>query len=165
MPVWPICFCSCWPMPALAFIRLPAARTPTSFMLTPASARAPMVASAARSMVSLSGCFPNLVMWIPRIQTSSLAIERSLQGFESEADRFRAAAIGGDGIRRQPQLHAQLHVLRVGGHVDDVAPDAGAVAVDDAGHERYGDAGCRHRHDGEGTQLAGGGDGRLLELR
>ena len=25
MPVWPICFCSCWPMPALAAIRLPAA--------------------------------------------------------------------------------------------------------------------------------------------
>ena len=71
MPVWPICFCSCWPMPAPAAIRFPAASTPMSFMLTPASARAFIEASEARSIVSLSGCLPNFVIEIPRIQTSS----------------------------------------------------------------------------------------------
>src|SRR5829696_2227180 len=71
MPVWPICFWSCWPMPALAAMRLPAARTPICCMVTPPSDSAPMAASAARSIVSWSLCFPNLVMWIPRIQTSS----------------------------------------------------------------------------------------------
>ena len=33
-----------------------------------------MAASAARSTVSRSGCLPNLVIWMPRIQTSSLAL-------------------------------------------------------------------------------------------
>ena len=37
-----------------------------------------MAASAARSTVSLSGCFPNLVMKIPRIQTLSAIVRRSL---------------------------------------------------------------------------------------
>ena len=44
-----------------------------SFIVTPPSARAPMAASAARSTMSLSGCLPNFVMWMPRIQMSSLA--------------------------------------------------------------------------------------------
>ena len=60
-PVWPICFCSCWPNPPPP-IRLPAPITPMSFIDTPASLRAACTASAARSTVSLSGCFPNLVM-------------------------------------------------------------------------------------------------------
>ncbi len=59
-------------MPALALIRLPAARMPMSFMVTPPSASAARAASAARSTVSWSGCLPNLVMLIPRIQMSSL---------------------------------------------------------------------------------------------
>ena len=42
-----------------------------SFIVTPPSASAAMAASAARSTVSLSGCLPNLVMLIPRIQMSS----------------------------------------------------------------------------------------------
>ena len=78
MPVWPSCFCSCWPMPALACIRLPAAMTPMSFMVTPPSARAPRTASEARSTRSWSGCLPNLVMWIPRIHRSSDAMVSSL---------------------------------------------------------------------------------------
>ena len=45
-----------------------------SFIVTWASPTAARVASDARSMMSASGRFPNLVMWIPRIQTSSLAI-------------------------------------------------------------------------------------------
>ena len=45
-----------------------------SSMVTPASASAPVAASAARSTMSLSGCLPNFVMWIPRIQMSSLAL-------------------------------------------------------------------------------------------
>ena len=53
-------------------MRFPAAMTPMSRIRTPASARASSVASAARSTVSLSGCFPNFVMRMPRIQTLSL---------------------------------------------------------------------------------------------
>ena len=55
-------------------IRLPAASTPMSAIVTPPSFKAAIVASAARSKVSLSGCLPNLVMAIPRIHTSSLAM-------------------------------------------------------------------------------------------
>jgi hypothetical protein len=62
MPVWPICFCSAWPIPRPPPIRLPAASTPMSFIVTPPSARAACAASAARSTVSSSGCFPNFVM-------------------------------------------------------------------------------------------------------
>ena len=43
-----------------------------SFIVTPPSASAASAASDARSTVSLSGCLPNLVILIPRIQTSSL---------------------------------------------------------------------------------------------
>ena len=45
MPVWPICFWICWPMPALACIRQPAASTPMSFIVTPPSASAASAAS------------------------------------------------------------------------------------------------------------------------
>ena len=62
MPVWPICFCSAWPIPSPPPIRLPAASTPISFIVTPASLNAACAASAARSTVSRSGCFPNFVM-------------------------------------------------------------------------------------------------------
>ena len=74
IPVWPTCFCSRWPKPDAAFMRLPAANTPMSFMVTPASASAANVASAPRSTSSRPVCLPNLVMWIPRIQTSLLAM-------------------------------------------------------------------------------------------
>jgi hypothetical protein len=43
-------------------MRLPAANTPMSRIETPPSASAPSAASAARSTVSRSGCFPNFVM-------------------------------------------------------------------------------------------------------
>ncbi len=43
-------------------MRLPAARMPMSFIDAPASSSAAIAASDARSTVSLSGCFPNLVM-------------------------------------------------------------------------------------------------------
>ena len=58
--------------------RLPAARMPMSPMVTPASASAAMAASAPRSMTSLSGCLPNFVMLMPRMQMSSL-IARALR--------------------------------------------------------------------------------------
>ena len=48
--------------------------TPMSAIVTPASASAPLAASAARSTVSLSACLPNLVIRMPRIQMSSLAL-------------------------------------------------------------------------------------------
>ena len=73
IPVWPTCFWSIWPkLPPP--IRFPAARTPMSRMLTPASVSAAMTASAPRSTMSLSECFPNFVIAIPRIQMSSLAM-------------------------------------------------------------------------------------------
>src|SRR5256885_2013408 len=160
MPVWPICFWSIWPIGAPAPMRLPAASTPMSFIVTPASDSAPIAASAARSTVSLSGCLPNLVIWIPRIQTSLVAMALlSADGLEAEADGLGAVVVGADRIRRQPHLHADLDVLGVRGAVDDVGPHARAVAVDDPGHERRGDAGRRERDDGERPQLPGGLDG------
>src|SRR5947209_13932183 len=111
MPVWPICFWSIWPMGAPAPIRLPAASTPMSFIVTPASDSAPIAASAARSTVSLSGCLPNLVIWIPRIHTSSAAILSlllSLQlvdGLEAEADGLGAFLVVADRERGQAHLH------------------------------------------------------------
>src|SRR5215471_5694227 len=163
MPVWPICFCSCWPMPAPAAMRLPAASTPMSFMDTPASASAAWAASEARSIVSLSGCFPNLVMWMPRIQTSS-AMSVRLQRGEPEADGLGAGAVGADRERGELDLHAQRDVLGIGLDPDEVAPHAGAVAVDDRGDEGHRDAGGGHRHDGERPDLALGGDGHRAEV-
>src|SRR6202022_1233692 len=95
MPVWPICFCSCWPMPALAFIRFPAASTPLSAMVTPASESAPMAAWAARSTASRSGCLPNLVIRIPRIQTSSLPF---IVDAPSSGDQCRVVGDGRESV-------------------------------------------------------------------
>src|SRR5205823_1079339 len=165
MPVWPICFCSCWPMPPLAAMRLPAASTPICFMVTPPSFNAPSAASDARSTMSLSGYLPNFVMWIPRIQTLSAMSRSPLDRFEAEADGFDAVVVGADWIRRELDLHAQVHVIGIGVGVDDVAPHARAVAVDDRGHERNRDAGRGQRHDRERAHLAFGRDRRLLEGR
>src|SRR4051812_314965 len=142
MPVWPICFCSCWPMPALAAIRLPAASTPMSFIVTPASFSAAMAASAARSTVSRSGCLPNLVMWIPRIQTLSLiACLLACSGrLEAETDGLVAVVVRADRVGGELDLHAEVHVVRIGFGVDHVAPHARAVAVDQPGDERHRDA-------------------------
>src|SRR5688572_9831011 len=163
MPVWPICFCSIWPMGAPAPMRLPAARMPMSFMVTPPSASAAMAASAARSTVSRSGCLPNFVMRMPRMKMSSLM--SGLQGLEAEADGLGAVVVGADREGGQLDLHPEGHVLGIGVGVDHVAADAGAVAVDDPGHERHRHAGGGEGHDREGLQLALGGDRRVLELR
>ena len=37
MPVWPSCFCTIWPIGAMATIRLPAPMMPMSFIVTPPS--------------------------------------------------------------------------------------------------------------------------------
>src|SRR3954452_6724905 len=116
-------------MPPPKPMRLPAARMPMSAIVTPASASAALAASAARSTVSRSGCLPNLVMWIPRIQTSSAM--GSLQGFEAEADRLGAVVVRAHQVGGEPDLHAERDVLVVGLGVDHVAAHAGAVAVDD----------------------------------
>ncbi len=55
MPVWPICFCRCWPSMFDASNRHPTARICMSPMVAPASARAPRAVSLARSTLSLSG--------------------------------------------------------------------------------------------------------------
>ena len=54
MPVWPICFCSCWPTPACELNRLPQPSTSMSWIVTPASFSAPSADSLARSIRSLS---------------------------------------------------------------------------------------------------------------
>ncbi len=59
-----------------ASMRLPAARICMSWMVAPASSRAASTASLARSMESLSGYRPNLVIEAPMIQTSC-AMSRS----------------------------------------------------------------------------------------
>src|SRR5437660_7232725 len=150
-------------MPADAPMRLPAASTPICFMLTPPSRRALRAASAARSTVSLSACLPNFVMWIPRIHTSSLAIAipprsvESVERFEAEAHRLRPRLVGAQRIGGQLHLHAQLHVLWIGDHVDEVGPHARPVAVDHGGHEGHRNAGGCEGDDGEGPDLSGAG--------
>src|SRR6478672_220571 len=144
-------------MPAPADMRLPAARMPMSWIVTPASASAASAASEARSIVSLSGCLPNFVILIPRIHTSS-AMSAHLQGLEAEADGLGTRRIGSDRERREPDLHAQLHVLGIGLDVDDVAPHRGAAAVDQAGHEGHRHAGSGEGYDRERAQLALGRD-------
>src|SRR6476620_9364870 len=136
MPVWPICFCSIWPIGAAPPMRLPAARMPMARMVMPPSDNAPITASDARSTVSFSGCLPNFVMWIPRIQMSS-AMSGSFRRCETESDRLGA---------------------------DDVAAHARPVAVDDRRDERHGDARRRERHDRERPDLARGGDVGGAEL-
>src|SRR3954452_15616398 len=163
MPVWPICFCSIWPIGAAPPMRLPAARMPMSFMVTPASARAAMAAWAARSTVSRSGCLPNFVMLIPRMKTSSLIASRS-QGLVAEADGLGAVVVRPGHERGQLDLHAERHVLGIRIGVDHVAAHRGAVAVDDPGHERHGHTGGGEGHDGERLQLALVGDRGVLEL-
>src|SRR5271168_452327 len=166
MPVWPSCFWSTWPMGSAPPMRLPAPMMPMSFMVTPPSASAPWTACEARSVVSRSGCFPNLVMWIPRTHTSSDAdaIVLTSQGFETEADCLGAVVVGADHFGGQADLHAQRHVFGIGCHVDEIGLHAGAVAVDDGGDVGHGNAGCGEGHDGERPHLAGGGHGDLLEL-
>ena len=55
MPVWPICFCTRWPMPDWAWKSVPAPITSMSWMVTPPSANASMHAREARSTASSSG--------------------------------------------------------------------------------------------------------------
>src|SRR4051812_6844918 len=139
MPVWPTCFWICWPIPRPPPpMRLPAAITPMSRIRTPASANAPMTAPAARSAVSLSGCFPNFVMVMPRIQTPSLlgtGCSLVRDRFEAEADGLGALAVGTEHVGGQADLHAQGHVVGIGIDVDDVAPHARALTVDQGGDE------------------------------
>src|SRR5918997_5042541 len=167
MPVCPICFWSCWPIPALAPMRLPAASTPICCMVTPPSASAPMAASEARSTGSLSGCFPNLVIVIPRIQTSSAMWRFSCsgEGLEAVADGLGARFVGADGGGGEPDLHPELDVLGVGLDVHEVAPHARPVAVDDRSHEGHRHAGGGEGHDGERAHLARRRHRRVLERR
>src|SRR3954468_23424785 len=105
-------------------MRLPAAMMPISPMETPPSASALMTASDARSTVSLSGCLPNLVIEMPRIQMSSLMSVLSsvpCDRLEAEADGLGARAVGADDLGRQPDLHPDVDVLRVRRGVDDIA--------------------------------------------
>src|SRR6478735_1277685 len=114
-------------------IRLPAARTCMSRIDTPPSASALRAASAARSTASLSGCLPNLVIEMPRIHTSSDT--GRLQWLEAEADGLGALTVGCDREGRQPHLHPEPDVLRIGLDVHEVRPHARAATVDHRGDE------------------------------
>ena len=76
--------------------------------------------------MSLSGCLPNLVMWIPRIQTSScthrvlLVVSVAAGRFEAEADGLGAVVVGAERVRRQADLHARRHVVGIGLDVDQL---------------------------------------------
>src|SRR3954470_18303815 len=145
-------------------MRLPAASTPMSFIVTPPSFSAARAASAPRSTMSLSGYLPNLVMWIPRIQTSS-AIRCSLgDRAEAVAHGFGALGINTNRGGRELDLHAEADVLGRRLDVDDVAAHARAVAVDDGRDERHRNAGRGHRHDRERLDDAARLDRHLLPL-
>src|SRR5580700_8305344 len=133
MPVWPTCFWSIWPRPPPPR-RFPAPMMPMSFMVTPPSARAPETASDARSAMSLSGCLPNLVMWMPRIQMSSLMAVSSSGRFSADrlvakADRLDAFFVGANRKRRQTKLHSERDLLGGGVNVHHVGPDGRAIDV------------------------------------
>src|SRR5712672_1817079 len=101
-----------------------------SDMVRPASESAPVAASAARSTVSRSGCLPNLVIRMPRIQISSLALivaapssvgdSWSGRRLEAEADRLGALGVGADRVGGQAHLHPVADVLGIGLDVDEV---------------------------------------------
>ena len=109
-----------------------------SRIVTPPSASAPRAASAARSTVSLSGCLPNLVMWMPRIQTSSLAIDAVsfLPRLEAEADRFGAAASVPTGSVASRTFMPSVTCSGSGVTLHRLRAHARAAAVDDRGDER-----------------------------
>src|ERR1700678_4005234 len=100
-----------------------------SAIVTPASASASVAASAARATVSRSACLPNLVIRIPRIQMSSLAlivapssegVVQASGGLETEADCLGARRVGADRVDGQSHLHPVADVLWVGLDVDQV---------------------------------------------
>src|SRR5258706_4260849 len=96
-------------------MRLPAASTPICFIVTPRSFNAPSAASAARSTLSLSGYLPNLVMWIPRIQTlSAISSPLGSDRLEAEADGFGAVVVSADRVGRELHFHPEMDVIRIG---------------------------------------------------
>src|SRR6185437_8906541 len=115
-------------------MRLPAASTPMSCIDTPASRSAPCAAWAARSTMSRSGCFPNFVIVIPRIQTSSV-MSRSYR-LEAESNCFGAGLVPAQHVRREPDPHADVDVVGRRLDVDDVGSHLRPVAIDHGRNER-----------------------------
>ena len=105
----------------------------------------------------VSGCLPNFVMWMPRTHTSSDAdaIVPNLPGVRnrSRLPRCRCRRCrslrwpGGPSCPVVTCSGSGVTLIRLALH-------AGALAVDDGGHEGHGDARCGERHDGEGPHLA-----------
>src|SRR5512132_578570 len=146
-----------WPTPLAASMRLPAPMTSMSAIVTPASSRAASAASAPRSMRSLSGYRPNLVIDAPRIQTSRSAIVSSFSSsgrLVAELDRLGALVVdAGDG-GRQSDVHAEAHMVGAGLDVQQIGLDDAATGqVDDRRHVRRGDSRCGAVHDGEAAHL------------
>src|SRR5215208_1372105 len=154
-------------------MRLPAASTPMSAMVTPASERAPIAASAARSTVSRFGCLPNLVIRIPMIQIWSLALiccsfvacgVGSSRGLEAEADGLCPVGVGADRERCESYLHPVVDMFRVGLDIDEVGPHLSAVAVHHGSDERDADPRCGERDDRERPHRSFGRDRDGLEF-
>src|SRR6185437_7377992 len=87
------------------------------------------------------------------------------RGFEAVAEGDGAGGVLADLVRCELYLHPERDVLGIGRRVDDVAPHAGAVAVDDGGHEGDVDALGGEAHDREGADRTGRRDVDLAELR
>ena len=164
MPVWPICFCSAWPIAAAWPIRLPAASTPMSFIVTPPSVERGLRGLGGEVDGVLVGVLPELRHVDAEDPDVVAGHGYASRGLEAEADGLGAVIIRAHRVGRQAHLHPERHVLGIGRRVDHVAAHAGAPAVDDRRHERHRDARRGQRHDGEGPHLALGRDVDRLEL-
>ena len=148
-------------MPAPAAMRLPAASTPMSFMVTPAVGQGAEGGLGGQVDRVLVGVLAELGHVDPE-DPDVVACHRQSGLLRAASKPKPTASVPapsvpiGNVVSRT--FMPELHVLGVGLDVDDVAPHAGAVAVDDRGHERHRDAGRGERHDGEGPHLALGGD-------
>ena len=123
-----------------------------------------------RSTVSLSGCLPNLVMWIPRIQTLSAIDSSSRSAGQSTGSKPNPMAstpllVGPHGDRGQSQLHPERTCSGSGVGVHHVRPHA-ACRRSRSRRPRTEPAtpGGREVDDREGAQHAFAGDLGRAEL-
>src|SRR5215211_3999577 len=128
MPVWPICFCTCWPK-VYGSNWLPTAMTCTSRMVRPASSRAPRLASAARSRASRSRWRRKGVIAVPMIHTSSLIAVSPLGRVVgvAERDRLGSVVVGAGPVGDHPDRHVEVDGGGFRGHVDEVGLHEGTV--------------------------------------
>jgi hypothetical protein len=83
---------------------------------------------------------------------------------EAVTDCFGSLGIGTDDVGGEANLHAEADVGRIGWGVDDVAADAGSVAIDNRCGEGYRDARCGEGDDRERTNGTFGGNVDLFKI-